>query len=71
MKVYRKVSQTKYIKEGLKGLLTIHDNGAFAVSMDHQGLFNGLKYKDIGSYYCIEKPTTKEREIIIDRLFDF
>lgn len=71
MKVYRKVGQIKFIKKGLKGLLTIHDFGKIAVSMDHKVLFVGLDYYDDDhSYFCIDKPTTRERKIIFDRLFD-
>ena len=71
MKVYRKVKQTKFVKDGFKGLLTIHDEGRIAVSMDHKSIFLGLKYKKTDSYFCIDKPTTKERTIIFNRLFDF
>jgi len=71
MRVYRRVKQTKYSKDGLKGLLTIHDHGRMAVSMDHKELFSGLKYVKEKSYYAIANPTTEERTIIFNRLFDF
>lgn len=71
MKVYRRVKQTKYIKDGLKGLLTIHDDGRMAVSRDHKELFSGLNYRMTGSYFCIDKPSTRDRTVIMDRLFEF
>ncbi len=69
--VARKVKQTKYRKTGLKGLLTIHDNGLVAVSIDHKQLFAGLTYTKTDSYYEIKKPSSNDRTIIMDRLFDF
>jgi hypothetical protein len=69
--IYRKVKQTKFIKEGLKGLLTIHDDGKMAVSLDHKELFAGLNFEERESYLCIDKPTTRDRTIIMNRLFDF
>jgi len=71
MDVYRRVGQTKFEKDGLAGLLTLHDNGRIAVSMDHKELFSGLKYEETDSYYYISKPSTNEQKIIMDRLFDF
>ena len=71
MKVYSRVGQTKYIKNGLKGLLTIHDTGTIAGSGDHKDLFNGLNYKMVGGYRSITSPTSKEKGTIMDRLFDF
>tara|TARA_B100000809_G_scaffold263359_1_gene316414 strand:+ start:23 stop:235 length:213 start_codon:yes stop_codon:yes gene_type:complete len=70
MNVYRKVKQTKFIKKGLDGLLTIHDHGGIAVSLDHKVLFNNLTYDDKGSYLYISRPTTEEKTIIMDRLFE-
>lgn len=70
MKVYRKVKQTKFIKDGLEGLLTIHDHGGIAVSLDHKVLFNDLGFDDKGSYLYISKPSTEEKTIILNRLFD-
>ncbi len=69
MKIYRKVKQTKYIKYGMDGLLTIHDHGGIAVSVDHKEIFNGLKYEDKGSYLYINTPSTNDKTIIMDRLF--
>ena len=71
MKVYRKVNQTKFKKDGLEGLLTMHDNGNLAVSRDLKVLFTGLQYFESNSYFCIDKPTVKQTRIIMDRLFDF
>jgi hypothetical protein len=71
MKVYRKKWQTKFIKDGFEGLLTLHDSGKFAVSIDHKALFDGLEYEEMDSYYVIQKPTTGQKNIIMDRLFDF
>ena len=34
--MYRRVKQTKFVKDGLSGLLTIHDDGRKAVSVDHK-----------------------------------
>ncbi|PKF60234.1 hypothetical protein CW745_16075 [Psychromonas sp. psych-6C06] len=70
MKVYRKVKQTKFVKDGLKGLLTIHDHGGIAVSIDHKSLFVGLTYEETDSYLYIDKPSTKDKTMIMDRLFD-
>jgi hypothetical protein len=52
-------------------LLTIHDNGKIGVSLEHKSLFGGLAYKEELSYFCIGNPSPKEKEIIMDRLFDF
>jgi hypothetical protein len=71
MNVYRKVKQTKFVKDGLKGLLTIHDHGRMAVSVDHKSLFAGLNYEEIDSYFYIDSPSTNDTTIIMDRLFDF
>ena len=69
MKTYRKVKQTKFVKDGLTGLLTIHDHGGIAVSVDHKSLFSGLSYDEVDSYYYIDKPTTHDKTVIMDRLF--
>ncbi|WP_137297874.1 hypothetical protein [Psychromonas sp. SP041] len=69
MKVYRKVKQTKFVKEGLKGLLTIHDHGGIAVSIDHKAIFNGFSYEETDSYFYIDKPSINDKTIIMDRLF--
>lgn len=71
MKVYRKVGQTKFIKEGCEGLLTIHDSGKIAGSKDHKELFNGTTYEMDAKYRSIKKPTTKDMKKIMDALFDF
>jgi hypothetical protein len=70
--VTRKVKQTKFKKEDWEGLLTIHDSGKFAASMDHKSLFLGLNHEPTtnNSYIEIAKPTTKEKTTILDRLFD-
>ena len=44
MKVYRKKWQTKFIKDGFEGLLSLHDSGKLAVSIDHKALFDWLEY---------------------------
>jgi len=69
MKVYRKIKQTKFIKNGLNGLLTIHDHGGIAVSVDHKSIFTGLNYEETESYFYIDKPSTNDKTIIMDRLF--
>ena len=71
MKVYRKEGQTKFIKNNMKGLLTLHDNGTIGVSVDHKTLFNGLEYEENGSYYVIYSPSTEQHKIIMDRLFNY
>jgi hypothetical protein len=73
MKVYRKVGQTKFIKDGFDGLVTLHDSGKIAGSKDHKDLFNGTKYEDekVGGYRSIVKPTAIEMKTIMDALFDF
>lgn len=70
MKVKRRVKQTKFYVKGLKGLLTLHDSGTIAVSVEHKQLFLGMEYNVKRSYYCIEKPTTGIRTVIMDRLFE-
>ena len=60
MKVYRKIGQTKFIKKGCEGLLTIHDSGKIAGSKDHQELFNGTTYDMDSGYRSITKPTSKD-----------
>lgn len=70
MKVYRKVKQTKFVKAGYQGLLTIHDDGKIAASIDHKSLLLGLDYEESQSYFVITNPTTRDRTIIMDRLFD-
>ncbi|MDO6568155.1 hypothetical protein Q4561_13870 [Alteromonas sp. 1_MG-2023] len=69
MEVYRKVKQTKFVKDGLRGLLTVHDHGGIAVSADHKTIFNGLNYEEVDSYLYISKPSTKDKTLIMDRLF--
>jgi hypothetical protein len=71
MKVYRKVGQTKFIKDGFDGLVTLHDSGKIAGSKDHKDLFNGTKYEIVGGYRSITKPTAIEMKTIMDALFDF
>ena len=71
MQVYRKVRQTKFIKEGHEGLLTIHDSGKIAGSKDHKDLFNGTIYEMDAGYRSITKPTAKDMKKIMDALFDF
>ena len=65
------VGQTKFIKDGFEGLLTIHDSGKIAGSKDHKDLFNTLKYEMVGGYRSITKPTARETGIIMNALFDF
>jgi len=71
MKIYRRVGQTKFIKGGCEGLVTLHDSGKIAGSKDHKDLFNGLAYDMVGGYRSITKPTAKDMEVIMDALFDF
>jgi len=71
MKVYRKKGQTKFVKDGFDGLLTLHDNGKIAVSVDHKQIFNGLKYEETDSYFVIKEPSTQQQRTIMDRLFDY
>jgi hypothetical protein len=71
MKVYRRVGQTKFIKEGFDGLVTLHDSGKIAGSKDHKDLFNGLCYEIVGCYRSITKPTAKDMCVIMDALFNF
>ena len=71
MEIYRKVGQTKFIKDGFKGLVTLHDSGKIAGSEDHKELFNGLSYEMVGGYRSITKPTAKDMCAIMDALFDF
>lgn len=71
VQTYRVKAQTKFVRDGWEGLLTLHDSGEIAVSVDHRRIFDDLEYKDEGSYWAIKKPTTKERGIIWDRLFDY
>ncbi|AOW75414.1 hypothetical protein A3Q34_00040 [Colwellia sp. PAMC 20917] len=70
MKTYRKIKQTKFVKNGLEGLLTIHDHGKIAVSMGHKSIFKGLNYEEADSYFYIDKPSTSDKTIIMVRLFD-
>jgi len=69
LKVYRMKGQTKFKVDGVEGLLTLHDSGKIGVSVDLKSLFNGLQYEIELSYFAIRKPTTREREVIFDRLF--
>ena len=71
MKVYRKVGQTKFIKDGFDGLVSLSDSGKIVGSKDHKDLFNGTKYEIDGGYRSITKPTAIEMKIIMDALFDF
>ena len=70
MKTYRKIKQTKFVKNGLEGLLTVHDHGKIAVSMEHKSIFKGLNYEEAKSYFYIDEPSTSEKTMIMDRLFD-
>ena len=67
MKVYRKVGQSKFIKEGYEGLLTIHDSGKIAGSIDRKELFNETIYEMDAGCRSITKPTAKD----MNALFDF
>jgi len=70
MKVYRTVGQTKFKREGWKGLVTLNDTGSIAGSVDHKALFDGMNYEISNSYRVIWKPTAAERGKILDALFD-
>jgi len=59
MKIYRKIRQTKFVKPGSAGLLTLHDNGTVAVSLEHKELFRGLDYLILDSYYEIRQHFNK------------
>jgi hypothetical protein len=67
--IYRRAKQTRYVKNGMEGLLAIHDDGRLAATINHKELLAGLNYFDSGSYYRINKPTTRDRTIIMNRLF--
>ena len=71
MKVYRKVGQTKFIKDGYEGLLTIHDSVKIAGSKVHKELFNGIIYEMDAGYRSIIKSTSNDMTKIMDALFDF
>lgn len=66
--VTRLIGQTKFTQENVKGLLTIHDHGSWAASVDHKDLFNGLNTELSGSYLHLV-PTTIEKKFIMMRLF--
>ncbi len=69
VQTYRRVRQTKFVRDGWKGLLTLHDDGRIAVSVDHKALFSGLNFFVHRSYHCIDHPTTPEMTLVMDRLF--
>ncbi|MFN2202256.1 MAG: hypothetical protein ACK2UO_13680 [Caldilineaceae bacterium] len=69
VRVYRKVKQTKFVRDGWAGLVALTDSGAIAGSADHKVLFNGLDYEVSQSYRVIRNPTAAERGKILDALF--
>ena len=68
---YRKDGQTKFKRDGWAGLVTLHDTGTIAGSVDHKDLFNGMDYEVSGSYRVIWKPTAAQRGKVMDTLFGF
>ncbi|HIF9371240.1 TPA: hypothetical protein ACX6RS_003338 [Photobacterium damselae] len=70
MRVYRRRKQTKYVMAGKSGLLTIHDNGKIAASGEHKKLMFGFVDSKLeGSYLVLKNPSTREKGIIMNRLF--
>ena len=68
MIVKRMVGQTKFIKDGLKGLLTLADGGVIAASGEHQYVINA-EYSGVGYLYA-DKDNPVQRKKIFDRLFE-
>lgn len=70
VKVIRKVGKTVFFEDSRTGVLALHDNGKITVNMDYKFLLHGLEYRRYGSYFSMSNPTTKDKQIIMDRLFD-
>jgi len=67
MELIRKVGQTKFKKDGLKGLVTLHDSGELAASCDHK---YALGVEPSSGYAIVNKNDIKARKSALDMLFD-
>ncbi|WP_123950533.1 hypothetical protein [Vibrio crassostreae] len=56
---------------GKNGLLAIHDAGSIAVSKDHKPLLCGFEplCEVAGGYVVLKRPTPRQKQIIMNRLF--
>ena len=69
VKVIRKSGKTVFSKGSSAGVMALHDNGKITVNMPFKPLLHGFEYRRYGDYYSMSNPTTKEKQIIMDRLF--